>query len=99
MSRRVTARLVVALTASVAGIVPSGAVEVYSAKGLRDGDTIVRLPGIEGGIGQTPSAVGVRAENGSVRRVVLVDGALALARQPEPKTPEDARPADILADG
>jgi len=30
---------------------------------------------------------------------VLVDGALALARQPEPKTPEDARPADILADG
>ncbi|MEK9965183.1 MAG: hypothetical protein VW582_02335 [Rhodospirillaceae bacterium] len=88
-----------ALAAMLAAPPTGEAAELKRATVLRDGDTVVRLPGIAGGIAMPATAVGVRSRDGTVRRVILDDGKLALASSPEARTATGARPPDILADG
>ena len=85
-----------ALTAISTGV---NAAEVLRVPGLLADDAIVRIPGIEGGSSQAPSAVGVRGADGLVRPITLADGTLAIANHGTMPTVTDSRPADILVDG
>ncbi|MEP4379036.1 MAG: VCBS repeat-containing protein [Alphaproteobacteria bacterium] len=99
MPGRVTAYVAVALAFILAGPFDLRAAEIVRAPGLQDGDVIVRLPGTEGGISQSPSAVGVRGADGLVRTLILKDGRLSLSEEVIPDDASASRPADILEDG
>jgi hypothetical protein len=99
MRRRAATVFVVALAAMLAAAPAGEAAELQRAAVLRDGDAVVRLPGIAGGIAMPAAAVGVLSRDGTVRRVILNDGKLALASSPEARTAAGVRPPDILSDG
>lgn len=94
MRRRAATIFVVALAAMLAPPPTGEVAELQRAVVLRDGDVVVRLPGIA----MPAAAVGVRSRDGTVHRVVLDDGKLALVSSPEARTATGARPPDILAD-
>ncbi|MBS27698.1 MAG: hypothetical protein CL566_02055 [Alphaproteobacteria bacterium] len=52
--------MVVALALMLGGSSDIRAAEILEMPGLKDGDTIIRLPGIEGGVGRPASLVSVR---------------------------------------
>ncbi len=74
------------------------AAEILQTSGLGVGNTIIRLPGIEGGISQAPSAVGVRSPDGRTRRITLSGGKLAVSEAALPSKAAVPGPADMLVD-
>lgn len=88
-----------AATALAAISTDVNAAEVIQIPGLKAGEAIVRMPGIEGGSSQAPSAVGVRGADGLVRPITLADGTLAIAGHGAVPAATGLRPADILVDG
>tara|TARA_R110002110_G_scaffold85816_4_gene223711 strand:- start:44794 stop:45843 length:1050 start_codon:yes stop_codon:yes gene_type:complete len=96
---RVPAYLVVALAVLFGGSGDLRAAEILTMPGLQDGDSIIRLPGVEGGIGQAPSLVGVRGVDGRIRAIALQDGKLEFSEVSVPSQAPDRRPDDILDDG
>jgi len=99
MPRRAPAYLVVALAALFGGSAEIRAAEMLRMSGLQDGDSIIRLPGIEGGIGQPTSLVGVRAADGRTHTIGLQGGRLVVSTSAIPSKTSGPRPDDILDDG
>lgn len=99
MRCRAAAYSLVALTALFGGSADIRAAEILRMPGLQDGDTIVRLPGIEGGIGQPASLVGVRGSDGRVHTIGLQGGRLVVSTTALSSQTSGSRPADILDDG
>ena len=100
MRGRVVTYLAAALAAWLGGSADIRAAEIATMPGLQDSDTIIRLPGIEGGIGQPASLVGVRGADGRVHTIGLQGGRLVVATTAVPTAISNApRPGDILPDG
>lgn len=99
MQGRVVTYLVAALAVLLGGSAAIRAAEIATMPGLQAGDTIIRLPGIEGGIGQPASLVGVRGADGRIHTIGLQGGRLVVSTTASTSKSEGRHPDDILNDG
>jgi len=86
------------LVAMFGGSDEISAAEFMQTPGLGSGDTIVRLPGIESGISQAPSAIGVRSPDGRTRLIMLTGGKLAVSETALLSKAAAPGPADMMVD-
>jgi hypothetical protein len=73
--------------------------EVLTLAASGEGIAVVRARGVEAGIAPVPAAVGILTADGQYRRVVRVNGSLALGAPTSLSTPDPVRPEAILLDG
>jgi hypothetical protein len=102
MVGRVAAYVVVTLMvfgAALGGSADLRAAETLKMPGMTDGDSIIRLPGIEGGISQSPSLVGVRGADGRIHTIGLQNGRLLVSTTAIGAAASGPRPEGALDDG
>ncbi len=102
MVSRVAAYVVAALMVFVSVLGAAAelrAAEILKMPGMMDGDTIVRLPGIEGGISQPVSLIGVRDADGRIYPIGLQNGRLVVSTAAIKQRSGGPRPDDALNDG
>lgn len=97
--RRRSAFPLLALSFGLVWSAAAPAADIFRAPAPFGSVELVRVPGIEGGITQGPSRVGLRNADGRVRVLALEADGLVFA-DGEPAPPGSVpRPGDILADG
>lgn len=102
MMGRVAAYVVVTLlvvVSALGGAAELRAAEILKMPGMKDDDSIVRLPGIGGGIDQPPSLVGVQGADGRIHTIGLQNSRLVVSTAAIGPEAGDSRPGDILDDG